>query len=120
MKAHLGIEGAHGQVSHVYLSCDPLRSLSLGVLDRETGQGELDAHFSKAAEHLERVVNELRPGYGFALYELGILHRVWQKGDDASDFLTRATEVNERYRDINDKAVERQLKRVADHDAKYT
>lgn len=94
-------------------------SLRLGVLARDTGTGDADAHFAETDRQLKRVVAELRPEYGFALYELGILCRVWGKWDEAENFQERAKAVPERYRDVRESRVERELERVAQQDADY-
>lgn len=94
-------------------------SLRLGVLARDTGKGDADAHFAEAARQHKRVVEELRPEYGFALYELGILHRVWQKWDEARKFQDRAKAVPARYRDVRDERLDHELQRIDDKDDSY-
>jgi hypothetical protein len=61
----------------------------------------------------------LRPGYGFALYELGILHRVWGKWSEADTYLVQALEVPVEYRDISNEQVQEQLSRVEAKDESY-
>ena len=95
--------------------------LRLAVLarDREQPDVEVKSHFSAGREQCLRVVNELRPGYGFALYELGILHRVWEKWDDGADHLQRALEGPRDYRDVSDGQVKEQQSRIAARDRLY-
>ncbi len=71
------------------------------------------------ADYLLRVVENLRPGYGFALYELGRLHRVWRKWNEAQDYQEGALDVPAKYRDVSDKGVEGELKRIKEKDSSY-
>jgi tetratricopeptide (TPR) repeat protein len=95
--------------------------LRLAILARDTEKSdvEVDAHFSVGRDYLLRVVNRLRPGYGFALYELGILHRVWGKWDEAYQFQQKALQVPEKYRDTKDERVKEELERISNKDNSY-
>lgn len=95
--------------------------LRLAVLarDSEKPNAEIETHFSAGRDYLLRVVNDLRPGYGFALYELGILHRVWRKWDKADYYQQEALKVPEKYRDAGDKRVKKELERIANQDSSY-
>lgn len=103
-------------------TCD-LGSLQLrfAALERECGspQETIDGHFSSAKQLLLKVVDTLRPGYGFALYELGILHRVWAKWEEAEEFFNRAKQVPDKYRDISATGVEKEHKRAQKKDSSY-
>ena len=93
----------------------------MAILARDTEKSdvEVDAHFSVGRDYLLRVVNRLRPGYGFALYELGILHRVWGKWDEAYQFQQKALQVPEKYRDTKDERVKEELERISNKDNSY-
>jgi len=93
----------------------------LAVLSRDSQKpnAEIETHFSAGRDYLLRVVNDLRPGYGFALYELGILHRVWKKWDEADYYQQEALKVPEKYRDAGDKRVMKELERIANRDSSY-
>ncbi|MGD8451359.1 MAG: hypothetical protein PVJ57_06030 [Phycisphaerae bacterium] len=90
--------------------------LRLGVLARDAGEPTtaVDGHFEQARQHLQEVVDTLRPGYGFALYELGRLHRVWGRSKEASEYFAKAMEVPERYSDVSDARVNREQARIND------
>lgn len=95
--------------------------LRLAILarDSEKPNAEIETHFSTGRDYLLRVVNDLRPSYGFALYELGILHRVWRKWDEADYYQQEALKVPEKYRDFDDKRVKKELERIANQDSSY-
>jgi len=95
--------------------------LRLAVLARDSKKpdAEVDAHFSTGKDYLLRVVDRLRPGYGFALYELGILHRVWRKWDEADEYQVKALQVREEYRDTSDWKVVKERERIANRDSSY-
>ena len=92
--------------------------LRTGILHREQGK-DYDASFHAAEEKLLRVVGELRPNYGFALYELGILNRVWQRFDKARDYQEKALMIPVQYRDIADKSVQKEIDRSKSGDFEY-
>jgi len=95
--------------------------LRLAILarDSEKPNAEIETHFSAGKDYLLRVVNDLRPVYGFALYELGILHRVWRKWDKANYYQQEALNVPDKYRDADDKRVKKELERIANRDSSY-
>jgi tetratricopeptide (TPR) repeat protein len=104
-------------------TCD-LGSLELrrAILARDREPRDLqaaDEHFVEAKKRLTRVIDELRPGYGFALYELAIVHRVWGKWDEARAYLEKAANVPPDYRDIADEEVEEQRRRTTEQDQSF-
>jgi tetratricopeptide (TPR) repeat protein len=92
--------------------------LRLGILQREKGN-EPDVEFERAKDFLEIVVTTLRPNYGFALYELGRLHRIWSKWDRAIDYLDRSLKISEQYRDVSTIRVETEKARAISRDDRY-
>ncbi len=93
--------------------------LRLAVLAHDMDGDAVDLHLSRAGQRLWHVVETLRPGYGFALYELGIVHRVWAKWGEAVAFLNAAAQVPVRYRDVDDEQVVEQRLRVEEGDSSY-
>jgi tetratricopeptide (TPR) repeat protein len=96
--------------------------LRLAVLARETDivdTAKIESHFAAAKERLTHVINELRPEYGFALFELGILHRVWGKWTEAFGFMQRALQVPKQYRDVSDNDVAAEQARIGQQDNSY-
>lgn len=116
------LDKANSQLPNDWANTCDLGSLQLrlGVLARDSGEAnECEDCFAIATGHLTRVADELRPGYGFALYELGIVHRVWRKWNESDGYLSRAMAVPEDYRDISDSQVAEQRGRVAQTDDSY-
>lgn len=95
--------------------------LRLGALALEErgDQKSADRHFSEAKKRLFQVIDDLRPEYGFALYELAILHRVWKKTGEALAYLQRAKRVPEKYRDVSDGSVDLEIARINKNDSAY-
>ncbi len=104
------------------ITCN-LGSLELrqGVLAKYCGntKAEIEECYGKAERHLKRVKDELRPGYGFALYELGILYRVWEKWNLANECQNRVLKVLGRYRDVKVDRITREVDRISRKDASY-
>jgi tetratricopeptide (TPR) repeat protein len=92
--------------------------LRLGVLLREQGE-DSSPEFQQANEYLEKVVTVLRPNYGFALYELGRLHRVWNRWQEAIEYFNRSLAVPKKYRDVRDSLVQTEKARAESKDSRY-
>jgi tetratricopeptide (TPR) repeat protein len=92
--------------------------LRLGVMQKRKSKNP-DEEFQQAKRFLEEVVTSLRPNYGFALYELGRLHRVWKKWDEAVDYFDRSLNVPEKYRDVGTERVKIELARAKSQDDRY-
>jgi tetratricopeptide (TPR) repeat protein len=121
--ASLSLQAADRQLPRDWANTCDLGSLELrwGVFRRRELQAgdPSETHFEESRKRLESVTRTLRPVYGFALYELGILHRVWEKWDEAHSYLQAALQIPVQYRDISDEEVEEQLGRVAEKDGSY-
>ncbi|HEY0395444.1 MAG TPA: tetratricopeptide repeat protein [Candidatus Elarobacter sp.] len=65
--------------------------------------------FDEARRWLQHVVKKLRPEYGFALYEIGRTYRLQGNFADAVLWFDRALAVAQRYRDVSDKRVQREI-----------
>lgn len=101
--------------------CD-LGSLHLrkGVFSLRKGNLiEAESHFRRAKQCLEFVASELRPGYGFAFYELGVLHRVWDEFGKAQAYLNQAGAIPGANRDVSDSRLKAQLDRVEQRDSQF-
>jgi hypothetical protein len=128
-KQHLITAEEHLKMAQEWLPRDWANTCDIGSLWLRRGmlarkypeqtEESVDECFQKAKDALDRVVDELRPDYGFALYELGRLHRYWGKFDDAVKYQDRAMEIPERYRDINDASVEQESEWSRRHQTEY-
>ena len=61
----------------------------------------------------------LRPNYGFALYELGRLHRIWERWSEAIEYFDRSLAVPEKYRDVREGLVKAERQRAESKDGRY-
>jgi len=68
--------------------------------------------FERSKYFLERVVDKIRPNYGFALYELGRLHRINAKFAEALEWFKRSEDVPETKRDVSKSTLDREIKRA--------
>lgn len=78
-----------------------------------------DEKFATSVAYLKKVVDELRPNYGFSLFELGNVYKSWGKFDKAICYYDRSLAVDDRYRDISRPAVESQRAAALAHDTSY-
>jgi tetratricopeptide (TPR) repeat protein len=92
-------------------TCD-LGSLHMRMSIYETDHDARQSEFNKAKELLTQVVKELRPDYGFALYELGRLHRLHGYYDDSVSYFDRSLSIDAQYRDVKDDTVNREKDRA--------
>lgn len=68
--------------------------------------GDSASDFEKALRYLLSVVDELRPNYGFALYEIGRTYRLMGEFNEALKFLKKAEEIPYEYRDVGEPRLE--------------
>lgn len=73
---------------------------------------EIKNYFETAITLLDEVVNELYPGYGFALYEKARIYRLQGDFEQAEKFLRQAEEVPERDRAVGNTTLKCELHRV--------
>ena len=90
----------------------------MGVVAKETG-ADPSTELKTAIDKFQRVIGELRPRYGFALYERGRIYRVWGRFDEAKSSLNEALLVPAEYRDVGDKNVNNELSRAEQGDSNY-
>jgi tetratricopeptide (TPR) repeat protein len=90
----------------------------LAVVTRELG-GDADTEFTKAIELLQKVIDDLRPDYGFAFYEMGRIYRVWKRFEDAKVYFGKSMDIPHEYRDAQDSTVKYELDRAEDGDSSF-
>lgn len=91
--------------------------MRLGRVEQNPAQA--NEYFSKAVEHLTKVVETLRPTYGFALYELGRVNRLRGNFAEAIRFLGAALGIAEKDRDVSDRRVNLELTRAQAQSKEY-
>jgi tetratricopeptide (TPR) repeat protein len=92
--------------------------LRTGVVNRQSG-ADPGVEFQTAIDLFHRVTAELRPNYGFALYERGRIYRVWGRFEEAKASLRDALRIPQAYRDVGDSNVKDELRRVAQGDLTF-
>jgi tetratricopeptide (TPR) repeat protein len=70
------------------------------------------AFLSRAVTCLTKVIEELRPNYGFALYELGRVYRLMGNFAEAVIWFDRASAIPSPYRDVSDRRLLLEQERV--------
>lgn len=75
--------------------------------------------FAQAEHYLRTVVERLRPGYGFALYELGRNSRLAGRFKESLNWLKAAKDVPLRYRDVGDPKVDREISLATDRSRQF-
>lgn len=90
----------------------------MGVLEQVSG-GNPSAEFQKAVELFQKVIDDLRPNYGFAFYEMGRIYRVWGQFDDAKTSFHKSLGIPAEYRDVGDGTVNTELHRSEKHDCTF-
>lgn len=90
----------------------------LGAVTRESG-GNPVKEFQTAIDLLQKVVDDLRPNYGFALYEMGRIYRVWKRFEDAKKSFAKSLGIPAEYRDVGDGTVHFEVERAKKHDSNF-
>jgi tetratricopeptide (TPR) repeat protein len=67
------------------------------------------AEFEQARQHLNRVLEDLRPGYGFAYYEVGRTYRLQRRFNDAIRAFELALAVERKFRDVSDRRINEEI-----------
>jgi len=70
----------------------------MGVVLRQLG-ADFEPEFNRALALLQSVIDYLRPGYGFAFYEIGRLYRGLKRFDDAKASFKKSLDIPDEYRD---------------------
>lgn len=87
--------------------------MRLGYWRKRKQEENFAAHFEKALEYLEKVVTDLRPNYGFALYEIGRVYRLNNDFNKAREYFMKAFAIDKDYRDVGDARVKKEYDRAA-------
>ncbi len=87
------------------------KSLLLTAGERKTDQSAQESA-EQSEYYLKRVIDKIRPGYGFALYELGRLHRINGDFAVALDWFERSMAVPEAKRDVGQATLDREIQRT--------
>jgi tetratricopeptide (TPR) repeat protein len=90
----------------------------MGIANRESGANP-DAEFQRALVLFKKVIEDLRPNYGFAFYEMGRIYRVWGHFDDAKASFKKSFEIPVAYRDVGDATVQAELDRAEQSDSNF-
>lgn len=69
----------------------------------------------RSAHYLMRVIDKARPNYGFALYELGRLHRINGDFAVAEEWFGRAAAIPEADRNVSESSLDREIQRARNH-----
>jgi tetratricopeptide (TPR) repeat protein len=78
-----------------------------------------ESFFQRALRYLNEVIESLRPEYGFAIYEVGRIHRLCARFDEAIYWFNRALKVDADYRDVADSTVTGERNRAAAEDSSF-
>jgi len=92
--------------------------LRMGVVLRQLG-ADFEPEFNRALALLQSVIDYLRPGYGFAFYEIGRLYRVWKRFDDAKASFKKSLDIPDEYRDAGITTVTVELNRAEQGDSSF-
>ena len=98
--------------------------MRLGKIEMDAGDTGKD-YFDKAEECLNLVLEKLRPGYGFAYYEMGRLYRIKTRPDDdegfkdALAFYKKSMAVKEDYRDVGSALLEEEMNLAIEKNNSY-
>lgn len=80
---------------------------------------EKEKAFQDAKRLLEYVLTDLRPNYGFAHYELGRMLRSHGDFPESLESFRKALAVDQRYRDVSDATVNREMDRAGARDTSF-
>lgn len=77
------------------------------------------AQFDAALKLLGKVIESLRPGYPFAMYEMGRIRRVMGEIDPAVELFKKVLLVPEKDRDVSDRRVNIEIDRAKERDSSF-
>jgi tetratricopeptide (TPR) repeat protein len=100
-------------------TCDMASAhLRMGVVLRQLGT-DFEPEFQKALALLRNVIDDLRPNYGFAFYEMGRIYRVWKHIDEAKASFKKSLDIPDEYRDAGVSTVTAELNRAEEGDFSF-
>ena len=70
-------------------------------------------HFDHALARLKVVIDKLRPGYGFAIYEIGRIHRLAGRFVEATSCFDQVKQISKETRDVGDARLDVELGRAS-------
>ncbi len=109
---------AHMRLGH-WTSLLPDQPKRLWPWKRRSSAQPASIHFDKALSYLAEVIESLRPGYGFALYEIGRTYRLMGEFDKAMQFLDRSLAIARDYRDIGDTKIKLEKELIRARSTEY-
>lgn len=121
-KALQDFEEANAQSPHNWEVVCNLGSvhMRLGYVARLAGESsQARTEFDLAKRHLNDVLENMRPDYGFALYELGRVFRLEGNFDEARRLFAAAMKIPERNRNISDKGLRGEIEKASQQDAAF-
>jgi tetratricopeptide (TPR) repeat protein len=90
--------------------------MRLGVVSRASERDDDSRrHFDLASQFLTDVIRRIRPRYGFALYELGRVHRLRREYQTALALFEQALAVPEDERNIKAPGIQREIDKARTH-----
>jgi tetratricopeptide (TPR) repeat protein len=90
----------------------------LGVVKRAS-HIDYENEFRRAVQMFDRVLDALRPDYGFAFYEVGRIYRVWGRFNESIANFEKALSIPVQYRDVGDRTVNDELDRALKGDSTF-
>lgn len=78
-----------------------------------------DNAFQRSFDYLYHVIRVLRPNYGFALYEIGRLHRLTGRFSEAIQWFGKAEAVPESKRDVSAGTLKREIDRAKENSDQF-
>lgn len=117
-RALRALSSASAFLAHDWANKCDLASVYMRLAASSAGEERL-AHLGEARSLLVDVIEVLRPGYGFALYEMGRVERLAGEFDAAEDAFRRALTIPPAERDVSDRKIAAEQDRVRKRDGAY-
>ena len=96
-------------------TCD-LGSIYWRLEMNPVSSAKVEDYYKTAIEKLNKVIDKLRPKYGFALYELGNVYRTMGDFKTAIENYDKSLKIPEKYRDVSTDKVKKEKQRASDKD----
>lgn len=105
---------SHMRLGFLYRQLGEISNGITSLLNYLPMQRWASSKFSMAKKELNRVIENIRPNYGFALYELARTYRLSGQFDKAKAFHHKAEEIPERERNVTDTRLRQQYGLIRD------